>query len=259
MSKHRIAAMAYMVGVLAMVGEAEADCVIGDTFDCVLPERDGVVVWDSSGWNCSHWENVSPLEGRSQISSCTLGERRFCWGNLDEGFDRIVLSSFVINPLRSKILDSCDDYHDNRSSNCASRIGNVWNEFIADGGGGACPDVHVDFNASFDTEAPSEDSDLIKRHPVLIPEDWIGVCNALRCYIYRKFQTDRTWNIRVTLQGVSIRNLWRTNQYSLPEVDCDFFPEDQIVITEPDEEIHLAIPGLNQACEWIETVEPLED
>lgn len=257
MSKRLIVAMASLVGVLAVVGDATADCVIGDAFDCVLPERDGIVVWDSSGWDCDDWNHVTPVGGASRIDSCMFQGRRFCWGSIDENFDRIVLNPRVINPLRSKILGVCDDYRDNRGSNCASTIGNVWTGFIADGGGATCPDAHVDFNASFDTEAPAEDLDLLKRHPAPIPEDWIGVCERLRCYIYREFQTDRTWNIRVTRQGVSIRNLWWTNQYSRPEIDCGFFPDDQIVITEPDSEIHLAIPGLNQACDWIETVEPL--
>ena len=253
MGKYRTIVTLGIMGVCATI-ESNADCVLGDTFDCVLPERDGLVIWDSSGWDCNNWDNVSPLDDGNSIASCRQGRRVFCFGNIDPGFDRIVLNPRVMNPLRSKILGVCDDYHDNRSSNCASTIGNVWNDFVQAGGGGACPDVVLDFNRTFETE---ELSDLIKIHRSLIPEDWIGTCSEWRCRIYRTFYTGRYWNIQVTLDGVAIKNLWEGNSYSVPTVSCDSFANDQLVIVGATQEIHVAIPGLRQACEWIETVEPL--
>ena len=123
------------------------DCFLEDTYDCVLPTSGGIVVWDSTGWNCDAWENASPMNRSStMLDSCNLQGRRFCYGLLDVGVNHIELASHIENDRRTKSIGSCDDYRDNRSSDCAGTIGNVWLDFIANGGGAQCPNEFIDHN-----------------------------------------------------------------------------------------------------------------
>ena len=235
------------------------DCFLEDTYDCVLPESGGIVVWDSTGWNCDAWENASPLNRSStMLDSCNMQGRRFCYGLLDVGVNHIELASHIVNDRRTKSIGSCDDYRDNRSADCAGTIGNVWLDFIANGGGAQCPNEFTDYNTVVDTE--SVGSDDLRIHGGLVPQDWIGVCTYQSCYIYyRPIYADGVWRVQVTRQGVAAgRRAVASHDFSDP-VDCDFFPRDQLVIVDQRRELHVQVPGLKQACQWIETVEPLEE